>query len=74
MRIRDIVEYMLESDEHVAIYDTTESDYMRVLCEGYASELDFNSKQRGFVGDEEMVSLIAMDSTIYLGIGNPSGK
>lgn len=74
MTVKDIVEYMLETNESVAVYDTTESDYLRVLCKGYANELDFNTEQRGFVGNEEMVSLIAMDGTIYLGIGNPSGK
>lgn len=71
MKVMDIVNHMLDPEESVAVYDTTESDYLRILCKGYAGSIDLNTEQRGFVGDEEMISLIAMDNTLYLGIGNP---
>jgi len=74
MIVKDILTLAFETDEKVAFYDTTESDYMRLLCKGYAREVNLDTDQRGFIGNEEVLTICAMNDRLYIGIGNPSGK
>lgn len=75
MTVSDIINnYTFDTDERITVFDTTESYCLRILCKGNASSIDLDTELRGFVGNEEVLSLMAMNDTLYIGIGNPSGR